>query len=96
MKDKFPYVNPEARQEMKDAMKEQALNNIYEDADRIEKIIEENSDIIQDIFYCFNESLKFEHKPTRSYAISIAGERLIQLIERKIDYLADEDVEHQI
>ena len=90
---KFPYTNPEARQEMIDSMKEQALNNIYEDPDRIEKLIEENSDIIQDMLFHAGVYKNDGNNIRNNY---LGGRMVVDLILRKIDYLADEDVEHQI
>ena len=91
---KYPRTNPEARQDLKDAMCEQAINNIYEDADRIEKIIEENADLIQDVLFKeggYSNSAKTEDE-FKTICFRVGG-AILGLVLNKIELLAEEDVE---
>jgi len=98
---KYPRTNPEARQDLKDSMMEQAINNIEDDADRIEKIIEENSDLIQDLRFKYKESYKNMSRfivgeaRVRQDSLLLAdfGLAIYELIDSKILLLAEEDVE---
>jgi hypothetical protein len=63
---------------------EDAIAEIREDADRVEKIIEENSDLIQDIYFNLNNG---------SIATCEFGREVSELLERKIEACAENDVE---
>ena len=63
---------------------EDAINEIREDADRVESIIEENSDLIGALYYAYCKA---------HYEGYIFGDLVVEMIERKIEACAESDVE---
>ena len=91
------WHNQEELQDRKEAMEEQARNNIILDGDRREALIEENADILNDIWLKFHiMSNKAVLTPEREECFKWLGMQVAELMDRKIDDLADEDVEHQL
>ena len=63
---------------------EDAIAEIREDADRVESIIEENSDLIWALYCLYGKSY---------YKRYIFGDLVVEMIERKIEACAEADVE---
>ena len=63
---------------------EDAINEIREDADRVESIIKENSDLIQELYYTYGKAYSERY---------IFGDLVVEMIERKIEACAESDVE---
>ena len=83
--------------DLKSAMKEQAVNTIMElDSDVIEQIIVEEADVIADFFFKFDK-LAVKCEPNQAEALLAEfGNNIASLIERHVDYKADEAVEEAL
>ena len=91
------WHNQEDFQNLKEAMTEQARNNIILDGDRREALIVENADIINDIWLNFHlQSVKTVLDSDREGLFTELGMQIAELMDRKIDYLAEADVEDQL
>ena len=63
---------------------EDAINEIREDADRVESIIKENSDLIQELYYAYGKAYSERY---------IFVDLFFEMIDRKIEACAEADVE---
>ena len=94
---KYPHWhNPEERLEMKQALTEQAYNNILEDPDRIEKYIEENADVIQDILYRHNAYKLVRDDIETEGILMLIGAELVSHVLLGLENMAEEDAEEQL
>lgn len=83
--------------DLKDAMFEQAVNNIIElDSDRVEQVIVDNADILQDYWYKFNEKSKKCAMGEEETLYAELGQKVDELMNRKIDELAEEDCDKAV
>ena len=74
--------------EANEARLQEAIAAIREDADRVEEIITENVDIIQDIYFNYHDESGEENTLKLKFANDV-----INLINRNIEYCAASDIE---
>ena len=91
------WTNAEDFQNLKDAMVEQAFNNIVsDDPVRAENQIAEDSDIVFDYWCKFNQKSK-KCLPNEAEALyAELGMKVAELIDRRIGDMADKDADEAL
>ena len=83
MKSKYPkWASYEEKQEYRQALIEQRVNEIYEDSDVVENLVEFNADVITEMFL------------DKEIADPEFGIRMRNLIHHAIESMAENDVDH--